>query len=923
MIDRWQTWMVGIFLAGLIPILQAQEPIREGFESPRATWTDEGGDVQYRLRSSRVTERPHSGKHCEYFHLQASHGSALFVSHPVPQARVIEELSLSLWVRANRNELQMSVRAVLPYTVDPETQQPLRVMLRGPLYDGHGRWEQLTLRNPAELLRRRIPVLQSQLGNEQKVDTRLAYVDRVFLNIYGGHGTTHVWVDDLELKGFVARSQQDEPFYFAASKQEEVVPARARFSLEGGTLRVDGEPVFIRAIQYQGEALLALKELGFNAIWMEKDPPAALLHEAVAARLWVICPPPRNLREHQGPRPPQPVSTLYDRVVVWNLGQGQSPEDLTRVRVQTVTLKTADQQLARPTLCLPTERLDLFSRQTQIAVVGHRVPMTSTSYQEYVSWLKQRRRLLRPSTLMWARVPTEVSPHLIDQWQSLTQVSAEANQLPHEQFRLQTWSSVLGGARGLLFESHSPLDEQDATTLARAKSLEVLNLELSLIEDWLAGGRTIATLQSSNHAEVQAVVLSSGHTKLVLAAWTGAESQYVPTTSEAQESVRFIVPGLPQSAEVFQVTPTGLRPVETRRVTGGMELTLDHFLLDGMLLVTPDPGVLRALRQRVARARRRSAQLHKELAESKFTQVSRWLQELGSLPESVGAVSQSLTAARNHLGRCQRGFILEDYGSSWQAAQDAWRPLLETERLVWQEAVALLESPQSTPFASNPRTLLPHVNFLSELRSSRLGPNLLLGGNCEHFETLIRNGWMQHQSSDHQTDAWLAAGNPHSGNGCLQLSVKSSRSVAFESPPLRISTGSMTFVPGARVRISGWLRWTQAPSEPHAGVRVYDSIGGEDLALSVQPGEKWQMFSYYRVITEAKPLQIEIALLGAGQLAVDDVSVQQIFSPATPDPGQSLPTPNRGTLPVPADRLPPPTGEELPAPRPSGPRLPE
>ena len=52
------------------------------------------------------------------------------------------------------------------------------------------------------LLERQVRVLRLQFG--AGVDSREAYVDQVWLNAYGGPGTTNLWIDDLELTSVVA-----------------------------------------------------------------------------------------------------------------------------------------------------------------------------------------------------------------------------------------------------------------------------------------------------------------------------------------------------------------------------------------------------------------------------------------------------------------------------------------------------------------------------------------------------------------------------------------------------------------------------------------------------------------------------------------------------------------------------------------------
>jgi hypothetical protein len=49
-------------------------------------------------------------------------------------------------------------------------------------------------------------------------------------------------------------------------------------------------------------------------------------------------------------------------------------------------------------------------------------------------------------------------------------------------------SAIASGVRGLVFSSRSPLDQQDDETQTRARLLQRLNIELTLVEPWVAGG---------------------------------------------------------------------------------------------------------------------------------------------------------------------------------------------------------------------------------------------------------------------------------------------------------------------------------------------------------------------------------------------------------------------------------------------------
>ncbi len=157
-------------------------------------------------------------------------------------------------------------------------------------------------------------VLRSQFGPQ--VDAREAYVDMVLLNVYGGAGTTNVWVDDLEVTGAVPPSAVDaQPVMFAADTASPTAaggePAAEQSSMPAvefkHRLTVGGEPFFPRIIEWRGEPLAHLQKLGFNCVRMAQVPTPAMLADAARLKLWLVAPPPQpdELRPPAGQRQPR------------------------------------------------------------------------------------------------------------------------------------------------------------------------------------------------------------------------------------------------------------------------------------------------------------------------------------------------------------------------------------------------------------------------------------------------------------------------------------------------------------------------------------------------------------------------------------------------------------------------------------------
>ena len=149
--------------------------------------------------SSRTPTRAAAASGCE---IEGDGGSYVYFAHDVGRPRVIDELAPSVWVKADRPNLYLAVRVVLPRTTDPRSGRPVVTILAGPGYTDVGRWQQLRLGSIPTLLTRQVHLLRMQLGPQ--VDGREAYVDAVLLNVYGGPGKTNVWIDDLAVAGHAA-----------------------------------------------------------------------------------------------------------------------------------------------------------------------------------------------------------------------------------------------------------------------------------------------------------------------------------------------------------------------------------------------------------------------------------------------------------------------------------------------------------------------------------------------------------------------------------------------------------------------------------------------------------------------------------------------------------------------------------------------
>ena len=179
-----------------------QTPWYEGFEGPETSWRAAGGDAPFQvIKHQRIQGEAFTGDGCEILAISGTGGTSVYFGHDTGRPRVIAELSPTVRVKADRAGLQMLAQIVLPRTKDPRTGRPISTLVRGSSYTTVGRWQQLRIDDVPQRLLRQTRILRTQVGAD--IDPREAYVERVLLNIYGGPGVTRVWIDDLDIGGYV------------------------------------------------------------------------------------------------------------------------------------------------------------------------------------------------------------------------------------------------------------------------------------------------------------------------------------------------------------------------------------------------------------------------------------------------------------------------------------------------------------------------------------------------------------------------------------------------------------------------------------------------------------------------------------------------------------------------------------------------
>lgn len=880
--------MVLAFAVGLMPH-EAGAARLDSYEGLEVSWELADDDCAARvLQHERSFEHAHSGQTSEQFSLHAGSGTYVHLITRIRPSRIIDELTLSVWLKANRPGLRLAARAVMPRSTDPDSGEPLTTLLRGSTYREPGKWQKLTVDLPAQQLARQVPVLRSQFGSE--VTSREAYVDMLVLNAYGGTGETQLWLDDQSVAGqvLVGSLRSGE-----AGSETRVPPVEQRLNtasqapprLRGSVLTVDGRPLLVRAIDGNGEPLAWLKSLGFNTVRLSAPPTPEQLRAAEECGIWLIVPPPTHQSIDE-------YGTGLNQILAWDLGERLAADQLAATRRQAQQLRSVPADQKRATICAPREQAWQYSRIADLVVFQPPGTNNSLPLRRFGQWYLRRSRLTSMGSHFWASIPTQVAPRIAGQFNMLPGASMADPTLEPEQIRLLVYHAIASGARGLLFRSHARLDRSGRLTAIRVKTLQRLNEELALVEPWATTGTHEEELETSDPS-VRASVLKTDRSRLLLVIRRVADQQYVAGPVDARP-VSFEVPGVPATDEVYKIGENGLDRMTPQRATG-VRIKLNKRRLITPIVLTQDQLVINYLARQTAALREHKKAVRGELSAEMYAAVVDTHQEIlasasGSWLSNRLVQNESLEQARGQLQHFQR---LVETGGPEQAVEFQRRgqqQLALARYHDWKLAAGSFPSPIASPFCVSFFALPLHYQLADRLRTVTWGPNSLSGGDFENLSLLQSSGW-ENLATDHsslETAVELSLHAPRSGRSALRLQCwprgGKQPPVVIESPPVRITTAPVAVRKGQVLHVHGWARVEEPIRGSLDGLLIYDSITRRALAQRMHASEGWREFSLYRIATRNGSFTATMALSGIGEAWLDDVTVKLSDAPVSSQP---------------------------------------
>lgn len=826
-------------------------------------------------------------------------GNELLAITPIRPSYLIREVDPSIQVFCQQTGVQLMARVVLPLTESPTGEGALSFWIPGDRCQQSMRWTPLRFGSQGqgtlyEKFRAQLPILRRKYGahvNEQK-----AYIDALALNLCGGKGQQEVFLDSLRVGAQVLVNPSDLPDGAAKVAQvgyQDALDLRpSRVVLDHSVIMEDGRPMEIRAVEYNGEAMTTLKELGFNTLWMASPPTLAQLERAKDHDLKLIAPAPVE----DGVTP---IGPAYDVVLAWLVGDQVHWSDQQVVRKRIDLVHQVDRREGRPTIVRARTGLADYSRAADMLCVGKRVVGTSFPMQHYSDFLQQRSSLTQKLAIpLIAEVDTEVPDEILTQVEALSGVRPPLTVQP-EQLRGMCFQAIAGGARGFLFRSRNRLDDSSIESRQRRLAIRWVNQQVDQLRPWIAAGAVMSQEPQAN-PNVRVYVLQTSLSRLLLIhQLTGLESYSAGWSSGEILNVSFSGAGV--SRQPYRVTPTGLVPATHTPRGHQLELQLEN-AGDWEVVVLTEDQLVRTYVDQYS-----PGNDHTVLTLDQADLTAEWLSRLGRAMIQANRDRPDTRTSVDRILSLRNSLIPLATSDDPLAYWNQYLMLQREAALARLRLVVETQQSQSWPTAS-PLTVHPflaplHWQSVTRLNQLEWSANGLPGGDFEDLDHTIRSGWRHRTSGGNRiaSDAELSEDAVVEGRRGLLLKAANASNVplmAMEHTPIWIDSASIPIPANHLVRISGNVRIDQPITASLDGVTIRDSLGGEPLQQRLYVTQGWQPFVVYRATLAPHDLQLTLALNGLGSVRFDEIQVQ--IAPLPTGPGAMRPELN-----LPDNALPP------------------
>ncbi len=871
-----------------VALLDAQT--RNSFETESPTWQlaiAKSENIKKTFQQSRSSKFKKGGLRSEAFQFEAALPEKVLVGLDVEPVAAIPELNPQIWVRNPGNDLQIMARVVLPFSKIQGSDEPVSLLIEGPMVTPRGEWQKLGFavksRHIKKLVDERVWFLRERY-KKSTIVARGAYIDMLLVGVYATRGQNKFWLDELSIDGEVSAKDLavqverngalvKNNLIRASTYLEEEKPA-APFQRKGSVIEYRGQPYSIRCIEYNGESFQFLKSLGFNSIELKREPTSQQLAEATRLGIWLISPPPEQVGLYK-------LDHRFKPVMAWKIGSQLGGQDIARVQQTIREIAESEVYEGRPVIVDADSHFSTFGRLAS-AISISRMPIgSSMQLSQYDRWL-QRWRKQTGNLPFVVSVQTELPSDL------KRQVHAISGRVPPcpvspQQMQYMLYEAITGGARGIRFQSSSRLDANDPSSRLRTATIRWLAQQLIELEPWLAGG-AVSERINTGIQNLEVAQIKTSETRLLLVQKTTGNEQWfagdATIGTQAFHDTQSVI-----GDQAHWLSDQGILSRSRTVAAGKLSIDLKNTGICSAFVVTQSPKVLNRISQLFEKmnAEQRN-RLQTELTQNWLAVLQLLARQNAEVGGGSIAVQGPIDQAGVHFNQGESLVRRQSPLMAMPYYAQADRQLALARRELVSAARRGFRSRAASPLALHCSLVPSHWQLSRKLTTGKWNPNGLAGGDFENLKHMQDNGWENHRSDNDQVQTLveLAADAALQGNFGLKISAyprSTNRDPLVESTPVWIQTGPVAVKSGQLVRIHGWVRIPQTITGSIDGLLITDTLGNDALAERIYATNDWQEFTLYRAVPENGELKIKFALTGFGSVMLDQVTVRTIDIP--------------------------------------------
>ena len=655
-----------------------------------------------------------------------------------------------------------------------------------------------------------------------------------------------------------------KPVFRVTEKEKSV-----RVVVDETVVLVDDKPFFCRSIQHNGESFDFLKSIGFNTIQLTAPATDKQLRDAQRLGVWIVCPPPASA-------PIRNISTKYDSVLAWSLGEDLVGRDLQIVRQSANDIRESDGRGRRPVVANVNSHWKSMIPLVDIVSCGIEPIGSSFPANRYSDWLDDAcQNQLKP---MWADIQTEL-PVAVSQQVELVGGKVPALPVQREQLKFLLYEAITGGARGVRFLSRSRLDADDPETRLRMLSLNWLLQHLDQIGPFVAAGLIQRANDVNNRSDLEVHTVKSIGSILTMVQRTTGVEQWA--CGDLPPKTLNIPVQTGQAHRQYLLDERGATLLSSARSGISPELQIPSCPYTACVLSTQDPAIVQSVNP-LGVNNDAAIELRINLTEQWLAYVHLCENQIATTGQGYPFVGAARQQAERQLHNAKQMMAAGNVPVAIDYLNRADSQIASVGRQLLDSQYGMANGVVSTPFLKHYGLLPVHLKMFSRLAGGTWGPNSLTAGGFENLEQMTKAGWKNHRDESDQLTTKVELSQQAAFNGTYGLKLttfaNNNLPVQIQTKPIWISSAPVSIKAGQLVRIHGFAKLPRM-AESFEGLLITDSIGRDSLVTRIQPKQDWQEFTIYRAAKRNGELSVTFAVTGIGEAMVDEVTIRTIDLP--------------------------------------------